>query len=273
MKTLEGRTIAIPETRELELLARMLEAEGAGVVRCSLVSILDAEDPAPVRAWIDLLSRGGLDDVVLYTGEGVRRLAALARASGVFDAFVSGLSKVRKITRGPKPVVALRELDLLPDLRAESPTTDGIIETLAKFDLRDRRVGVQLYGTEPNEKLMAFLHLTGARVHPVAPYRYATRSEDERVEALIEDFADGRIDLVAFTSASQVDRLWSVAEASGRVGRLAGGLERTMVAAVGPVVAEALQRRGARVDALPERSFTLKPLVRVIAEILANREP
>jgi uroporphyrinogen-III synthase len=45
-KPLAGRTIAIPETRELDLFARMLEQRGANTVRCPLLAILDAPDQA-----------------------------------------------------------------------------------------------------------------------------------------------------------------------------------------------------------------------------------
>ena len=44
---LQGRTVALAEGRQLEELADMLESEGATVLRCPLVSILDAPDPAP----------------------------------------------------------------------------------------------------------------------------------------------------------------------------------------------------------------------------------
>ena len=42
---LKGRVIAIPETREVEIFAAMLERRGATVVRCPMVAILDAPDP------------------------------------------------------------------------------------------------------------------------------------------------------------------------------------------------------------------------------------
>ena len=49
---LAGRTIALAEGRQLEELAEMLEKEGATALRCPMVSILDAPDPAPVLAWL-----------------------------------------------------------------------------------------------------------------------------------------------------------------------------------------------------------------------------
>lgn len=48
MSTLAGRTIAVPETRELDIFSSMLERRGATVIRCPLVTILDAPDPQPV---------------------------------------------------------------------------------------------------------------------------------------------------------------------------------------------------------------------------------
>ncbi|MEE8290886.1 MAG: uroporphyrinogen-III synthase, partial [Candidatus Tectomicrobia bacterium] len=49
---LANRTVAIPETRQLDLLAEMLEQRGAVVIRCPLVAILDAPDPEPIEAWL-----------------------------------------------------------------------------------------------------------------------------------------------------------------------------------------------------------------------------
>ena len=61
-----------------------------------------------------------------------------------------------KITRGPKPVRALREIGLASDLQAVEPTTEGIIAALTAFNLPGRTVGVQLYGDELNIPLMNF---------------------------------------------------------------------------------------------------------------------
>jgi uroporphyrinogen-III synthase len=72
------------------------------------------------------------------------------------DAFVQRLAAVRKITRGPKPARALRELGLKSDIAAETPTTQGVIDSLRAESLQGRRVGVQLYGTEPNRLLIDF---------------------------------------------------------------------------------------------------------------------
>src|ERR1700760_821759 len=115
---LKGRTIAIPETREVEIFAAMLERRGATVVRCPMVSILDAPDPAPVLQWTRDFAQGSCDDLILLTGEGLRRiLSCIERNEPVLKPqFVQALAQVRKITRGPKPARALRELGLKPEI-------------------------------------------------------------------------------------------------------------------------------------------------------------
>ena len=82
-KPLAGRRILVPESRELDLFARMLEERGAEAVRCPLVTIRDVEDPAPVEAWVQRLVAGTFDDLILLTGEGLRRLLAVAQRAGI----------------------------------------------------------------------------------------------------------------------------------------------------------------------------------------------
>ena len=82
-RRLSGRTVALPETRELDRLAQLLEAEGAATLRCPLVAIKDAPDQAPVEAWLRALVADGVDDLVLLTGEGLRRLLAAAERIGI----------------------------------------------------------------------------------------------------------------------------------------------------------------------------------------------
>jgi uroporphyrinogen-III synthase len=268
-QTLAGRTIAVPETRELDVFAAMLERRGATVLRCPLVAILDAPDPQPVLGWIREFNQGRCDDLILLTGEGLRRLLACIdrHEPALRPAFVEQLARVRKITRGPKPARALRELGLKPDIAAEVPTTRGVIDSLRAATLTDRHVGVQLYGQEPNRELIDFLEAAGAQVHPVAPYIYADQSADEAVIGLLERMSRGEVDIIAFTSSAQVDRLFAVASAEV----VARAFERTEVAAVGPVVAEALVRRDVSVRLMPADSFFMKPLTSAIEDALGPR--
>lgn len=265
--SLSGRTIVVPETRELEIFASMLERRGATVLRCPLVTIRDAPDPAPVLEWCRHFAAGGFDDVIFLTGEGLRRLLSCIdqHEPQLRAGFVEALGRTRRITRGPKPAKALRELGLKPDITATSPTTDGVIESLRSHDLSGRRVGVQLYGTEPNQRLVDFLTSAGATVRTVAPYVYANEADDKAVCDMLDQMDAGKIDAIAFTSSPQVERLFALQPAE----RVRNTLQKTLVAAVGPVVAETLASHGVAVQLTPSESFFLKPLTTALEEALS----
>jgi uroporphyrinogen-III synthase len=252
----------VPESRELDVFTAMLERRGARVIRCPLIAILDAPQPEPVLSWIREFNRGAFDDLILLTGEGLRRLlGCIERHDLSLRAdFLTRLAAVRKITRGPKPARALRDLGLKPELPSEQPTTQGVMATLSRVDLTGRSVAVQLYGTEPNQLLMDFLNARAARVATVAPYVYATQAADEAVRELLERMARGEVDVIAFTSSPQVERIFAV----GPPELAKAALERTQVAAVGPVVAEVLARHQVAVRFMPQDSFFMKPLTSVI---------
>lgn len=265
---LVDRVIAIAESRELDVFAALLERRGARVLRYPLISIADAPDPLPVLAWLRRFSAGGCDDLILLTGEGLRRLLGCCERhdAPLREAFIAALARVRRITRGPKPARVLRDLGLSPDLEATVPTTSGVIEALRKLDLRGRRVGVQLYGTEPNLPLMEFLQEAGASALPVAPYVYGDALADGAVRELLQKMADGGVDAIAFTSKAQVERLFK----TGPEDLVRDALGRVQVAAIGPVVAEALRSRGIGVSAMPAASWFMKPLTTELVELLGK---
>jgi uroporphyrinogen-III synthase len=261
---LQGRRIALLETREADRLAAMLRDEGAEIVACPAVAIVLPADPAPALTWLGRFIAAPFDDLILLTGEGLYRLRDVARPAAIEPAFLAALGRTRTVCRGPKPVRVLRALGQQPQLRAEEPTTDGVIALLSGLDLRGRRVGVQLYPGAGN-RLVAFLEGAGAVPDPVTPYEYAAHAADEAIVALIDQLAAGAIDVVALTSAPQVRRLFDVAEAHGRTEQLRAALRRTTIAAIGPVVAEAAARRGLTPAIMPSGTYFMKPLVSAIA--------
>lgn len=272
---LTGRRIGVPESRQLDLFADMLERRGATVARCPLVDIRDAPDPAPIRAWVDNVIEHGLDDMIWLTGEGVRRLRTFSAAGPPerHQRFWQRLAAARTITRGPKPVRELKADGIAADLPATAPTTAGVIDALSGTDLTGHRIGVQLYGTDPNTPLMAALATHGAIALPVAPYVYADQAENTAVETFIDAIVIGDLDAVAFTSSPQIRRLFKVAGLSARKAELTAALDRCCVAAVGPLVAEAFAEHGVAVDLMPESNYFMKPLVRRLEAYFAERTP
>jgi uroporphyrinogen-III synthase len=205
-RALQNRVIAVPEARQLDVLANLLEKRGAAVVRCPLVGIDDTPDQQPVIAWLKRLIDAPPDLVVFYTGEGIERLLGCARRAGIGAQFVKALANTAKLTRGPKPKRALRRLELEPQFEALTPTTQGLIETLRTVELAGKRIAVQLYNAEQPRELIDYLRERGVEADCVAPYVYASAAEDRQVVELIERLKNGRIDAIAFTSKAQIQR-------------------------------------------------------------------
>jgi uroporphyrinogen-III synthase len=271
-RPLEGRRMALAEGRQLVELAQLLEAEGAIPVRCPLLSILDNPDAEPVLAWLRDLCAGHFGYVVLMTGEALRRLLGFAARDGLRDQVIAALGRTRTVTRGPKPVRALKEIGLAPTTVAAAPTTDGVIATLRHEPLSGQTVGVTLYGA-PNPPLEQFLAQSGATVRTVLPYVYAPATDADRVADLIASLDRGEVDVLIFTSSPQVDRLFEVAVERGLEPTLRQGLKKTPVAAVGPVLAERLRQHGVEPAICPEQGFVMKNLVQHIKRELGGAKP
>lgn len=271
---LTGTRILILETREEAQFSKLLAEQGAEVVQCPMFTIQDVPDPAPVEAWIRRAIDKPFDDLMLMTGEGLRRIMKLARARGLDQAFVAALAKSRKFTRGPKPGKALREISLEAQQTTEKPTTEGVIEMLGKLDLKGHRLGLQLYPDKDHSALTGALAAQGAEVDTVLPYVYDSKAADANIVAAIDDMAEGQIDAIALTNLGQVRRLIEAAKAHGSEAKLRAGFARTLIASVGPAVSGELAAHGLRTDISPaDDAYFMRPLISALAAALAEKRP
>jgi uroporphyrinogen-III synthase len=271
---LTGYRILILETREEAQFSRLLSEQGADVLQCPMFAINDAPDPAPIEAWIRRAIEQPFDDLVLMTGEGLRRLMKLVRRIGVEQEFVAALGKSRKFARGPKPGKALREIGLEPQTTTERPTSEGIAEMLARLDLSGRRVGLQLYPDKDHGALIGAIKSQGAAVDTVLPYVYDAKAADANIVTAIDEMARGRVDAIALTNLGQIRRLVDTAKTHGWEERLREGLAQTPIASVGPAVSDELKTHGLRTDIYPaDESFFMRPLISAMATALAKHPP
>src|SRR5215475_2311042 len=262
------------ETREHAQVSRLLAEQGADVLQCPMFAINDAPDPAPIEAWIRRCIDAPHDDLVLMTGEGLRRLMKVVRRIDVERDFVAALGKARKFTRGPKPGRALRESGLEPQQTTEKPTSEGVAEMMSRVDLTGHRVGLQLYPDKDHGALIGAIMAQGAVVDTVLPYVYDAKAADDSIVTAIDEMAAGKIDAVALTSSGQPRRLFEVAKAHGCEARLREGLKRTPIASVGPVVSDELSAHGLKPDITPAgEAYFMKPLISAMALALAKSPP
>jgi uroporphyrinogen-III synthase len=271
---LNGYRILILETREEAQFSRLLTEQGADVLQCPMFTIHDVPDPAPVEAWIRRCIDKPFDDLVLMTGEGLRRLMKVVRRMDVEQKFIAAIGSARKFARGPKPGRALREIGLEPQMTTEKPTSEGIIEMLARLDLRGHRVGLQLYPDKDHGALIGTIAAQGAEIDAVTPYIYDAKAADANIVTAIDEMAKGHIDAIALTNLGQIRRLIEVARAHGDEARLREGLAKTPIASVGPAVSDELKSHGLRTDIYPANdAFFMKPLISAMASALGKSPP
>ena len=249
---LNGYRILILETREEAQFSRLLAEQGADVLQCPMFTIHDAPDPAPIEAWIRRFIDKPFDDLVLMTGEGLRRLMKVARRIDVEQDFIAALGKARKFARGPKPGRALREIGLEPQQTTEKPTSEGIAEMLSRLDLKGHRARPAALSRQGSRRADRRHH--GARRrgrYRCCPTSTTPRPPTPTSSPRSRRWRKGRIDAIALTSSGQVRRLFEVAQAHGCEARLREGLAKTPIASVGPVVSDELQSHGLRADISP----------------------
>lgn len=262
---LGGRTVALMQTRHAAEIAALVERHGGVPVAAPCLREAGVDDPAPVAGALAAVAAAPLDLAVFQTGVGTDRLLAAAAGAGLAAAISARLRAAVVVARGPKPLAALLRHRVRVDRRTVEPHTTAEVVRLLDADLRGRRVMLQHHGSA-NVELAALLGERGADLVEISTYTWRLPHDLEPVRSFLVRLEAGELDLTVFTSASQVDNLFQVAELEGVDDRLAGWLGgRTEVAAVGPVCAAALRARGVPVRVEPARP-KMVPLVRALCE-------
>jgi uroporphyrinogen decarboxylase len=250
-----GLRVAAFESRRAAEMASLIERFG-GVpsVSPSMREVAIAEN----REAVDFAHRvmtGQIDIIIFMTGTGIRHLMAEIERHVDRQRFVAAVSDITTIARGPKPVVALKELGLQATYRVPEPNTWR--EVLATIDqhvnVAQQTVGLQEYG-QPNASLVAGLEARGAKVECLKVYRWDLPLDAGPLESNIRAIAAGKIDVAMFTSSHQVVNLLRMAEQLKLAGALRRGMAQALVASIGPTTSETLVEFEFRVDVEPEHS-------------------
>ena len=196
------------------------------------------------------------DLVILLTGVGTRALVAVVeRVRGQRESFVQRPRRTKVVARGPKPVAVLRELEVPAWLTAPEPNTWR--EVLAALDDEAAassprgpargRAGVRRVEPRSARRLEA----RGASVTRVPVYQWALPEDLAPLEAGVRAIADGQIDVVLFTTATQVVHLLQGRRDDGAARRRPRGLDECVVASIGPTTSEEMREQGIEPDLEP----------------------
>jgi len=248
----ELRIVSFESRRAIEMAELIRNYGGEPFIAPSLREIPLSENSAAID-FIGQLEAGKFDVLILLTGVGTRTLVAAVASKYSCERVAAALQRVTLVARGPKPVAALKELGLTPNISVPEPNTwrDILSELDSKADIRGRRIAVQEYGIT-NRELIAGLEARGAKVVRVPVYRWALPEDTAPLRAAIRRIVDGQVDMALFTNATQVDHMFHVAVEEKLDLSLRQAFSRVLIASIGPVCSEALEHFGLKADLEPE---------------------
>ncbi len=279
MPSFDSRRVLILESRRAKEMASIVSSYGGQPISAPSMREVPLESNPEAIAFADALERGEFDLVVLLTGVGTRALVAVVeRVRGSRESFVRALAQTKVVARGPKPVAVLRELDVPVWLTAPEPNTwREVLSALdgknGELSLAGRRVAVQEYGAS-NPDLLLGLEARGARVTRVPVYQWALPDDLGPLESGVRAIVDRHIEVVLFTTATQVVHLLKVSETMGVRDALRDGLKSCVVASIGPTTSEEMREQGIEPDlepTHPRMGFLVREAAERAGEILQRK--
>jgi uroporphyrinogen-III synthase len=273
-----NRRVLIFESRRAREMASIVTSYGGQPITAPSMREVPLESNQEAIAFADALERGQFDLVILLTGVGTRALVAVVdRVRGSRTAFVEALRRTKVLARGPKPVAALRELDVPVWLTAPEPNTWrevlSALDAQTEMPLSGRQIAVQEYGAS-NPDLLSALEKRGAHVTRVPVYQWALPEDLGPLEAAVESIVNRQADVALFTTATQVVHLLKVAEMTGRREAVRDALAHVAVASIGPTTSEELRENGIEPDlepTHPKMGFLVREAAERVGEILARK--
>lgn len=271
-----GLRVVAFESRLADQMAQLIERHGGRPLVAPAMREIPLEQHAEVFRFGERLLAGDFDLVILLTGVGTRFMLEVLDTRWPREQTVAALARTVTVVRGPKPTAVLRELGLKPTLAVPEPNTwKDVLRTLDGMErpLTGRSVAVQEYGVS-NAPLLEALRERGAAVMRVPVYRWGLPEDLGPLTQAIRAIMEGEADVVLFTNAAQVEHVLKVAEGLGGADRLRRALEKTVVSAVGPIVADRLREDRLPVDIEPSHAkmgLLVKETSERAAEILLRK--
>ena len=276
-----GLRVLVLESRRARELGLIVTSYGGEPLVAPSMREVPIESNAEAVRFIDDLIAGEFDVVILLTGVGSRVLLDIVqRVQGTRKRLIEALKDTVVVCRGPKPLAVMREIDVPVFLTAPEPNTwrellAALDERKSELSLDGLNVAVQEYGAS-NPDLLAGLESRGARVTPVPVYQWALPEDVEPLRKAARAVADGALDVVLFTTATQAAHLMKIAEELGLADRVLAGLRRMVVGSIGPTTSEELRQRGIPIDlesSHPKMGFLVREAAERAADVLgAKRE-
>jgi uroporphyrinogen-III synthase len=269
---LAGMRVLSLESRRAAEMATLISKQGgeAFVAPSMREAPLDSNEEAFVFA--EQLFGGEFDMMIFLTGVGTRALHRLLATRYAEEMFPEALRQITVAARGPKPVAALRELQVPIHVVAPEPNTWR--ELLQSLEGRtERRVAVQEYG-KSNQELLDALRQRGVEVTSVRVYQWDLPEDTTPLRTAARKLAAGEFEVALFTTSIQIPHLFRMAAEEGVQAEMERGLKRCVIASIGPTTSEMLDEYGIATDVTPKHpkmGFLVKETAEQAEEILCRK--
>ena len=241
------RVLSLESRRAKEMGQLIANNGGQPVIAPSTREVPEGPNEDELKFAADL-QQDKFGAVIFLTGEAIESVCPREK-------FVAALSRTKVVARGPKPVAVLREFGVPLTLAVPEPNTwrelvQALDENSDKVPLRGQLVAVQEYGI-PIPDLYKDLTERGATVFPVHVYKWEPPEDTAPLRNAISALSRGEIDVVMFTSSIQIHHLFRFAEEMKLRDKLVQGLQRAVIASIGPMTSSTLGEFGIGVDMEP----------------------
>jgi uroporphyrinogen-III synthase len=273
-----GLRVLSLESRRAPEMAKLIAHYGGVATVAPSMREIPLESNTEAQEFARTLDAGGFDMVIFLTGVGARALTRVAETIYPRDRFVAALRRVPLVARGPKPVAALKEMDVLVALAVPEPNTwrellQALDQKPDSLPLHGKRVAVQEYGAS-NAELLAGLAQRGALVTRVPVYEWALPDNTGPLRAAVSAIAGGEVDVSLFTTSVQVIHLLKIAAEMKQEEAVRFAFGRILVGSIGPVTSEELRAHGIPPDfepSHPKMGFLVNEVAQQSAVLLRQK--
>ena len=243
-KPLFGKRVVLTRAQEqAREFSQLLAAYGAEPVEVPTIQIVP---PPSWQAIDDAVTRLSTYQWLIFTSvNGVRPFMDRLHAAGK-DA--RALANLCLCAIGPRTAQELGTYGLTPDIVPTEFQAEGVIAALAHVGIRGSRVLIPR-AEVAREILPQQLRELGATVEVIPVYRTIAPAVD--VASLTQQFHDGQVAVVTFTSSSTVRNFVELFGGRDAVRPL---VARVVIACIGPITARTAEEYGLTVSVMPDEN-------------------
>lgn len=273
-----GLRILSLESRRAQEIAHLIQNNGGVAIVAPSTREVPLESSAEITAFVTDLLAGRFSAMIFLTGVGTLALSQAAARVCTKNEFIAALRRIAVVARGPKPVAALKELEVPVTLVIPEPNTwREILQTLDanldKVPLQGSHIAIQEYGA-PSRELLEGLIERGATPVPVHVYEWALPEDKAPLQSAVVSIIQKDVDIVLFTASIQLQHLLGIAGEMKKREELTNALNHTVVASIGPTTSQTLKSQGITVDfepTHPRMGFLVKETADGSAELLRRK--